>query len=438
MVRAPMKHSFLAPLVLALSVPAVACGSVADPGTPAPTPTTQDPAPVDPTPTTPPVATVDHGAVSTTYPAFKPYMGQLADNGGSILAQPTIVSVTWSADPSAARFEEFGDSIGPSKYWSAVTAEYGVGPASSGAANHVRIDGTPPASMSDTQLEAFVRDHVADAASGWPTQVTDPVYIVYLPRATKLILQGSEACSQGVGGYHQDVAVSGKAVAYAIVPQCQNFDETTLSASHELAEAATDPYPRTRPAYSGFTNDFLAWEFFQQFQSENGDACEFYRDSFVGPGKTDLAFAVQRQWSNDRARLGHDPCVPAPASAYFNTTPLDMESVTVDLSAFGSGRVKTKGYTIAVGETKQIPIGFYSDAAADAWTIQAVEGGIQGTSQPGKVTLSLDTTKGQNGQKAYLTVKVNGQGRTKTELVTIVSKGAAGASHYMPILINSP
>ena len=60
---------------------------------------------------------VDHGAPSTTYPAFTPAFGQLQNNGGYIMKNPVIVPVTWDSDPSQANFDAFADQLGPSNYW---------------------------------------------------------------------------------------------------------------------------------------------------------------------------------------------------------------------------------------------------------------------------------------------------------------------------------
>ena len=400
-------------------------------------PPTAPPAPADPgtggASATP--APLDHGAPSQQYPAFTPEIGQLVDNGGSVLSAPVVTTVTWPGEPNAATFEQFGDELGPSAYWKTVTAEYGVGPATSGDGNHVRLTDAPPTTISDTDIPTFLSDHLTAQGSTWPAATPNSVYIFYIPTGTTLNVQGQSACDQGIGGYHDSTTIAGHDVAYAVIPQCGSLGETTLSASHELAEASTDPYPQTRPAWSGFDDNHLAWEFFQQFQSEDGDACEFYRDSTMQDST--LGFTVQRQWSNTSAQAGHDPCVPAPSGAYFNVTPLAEESIDLDLSALGAGTATTKGFKIKVGETKQIPLGFYSDGATGPWTIRAAEGGIMGTSQKGRLTLSLDVTSGQNGQKAYLTVKVNVQGRTKGELVTIVSDDGT-TKHYMPIMIGSP
>jgi hypothetical protein len=249
----------------------------------------------------------------------------------------------------------------------------------------------------------------------------------------------------GVGGYHDSTLITtagGKSLnaAYAVIPQCSagDLDESTISASHEIGEASLDPHPGPKAGWVGYDDNHLAWEYFQQFQSENGDDCEFYKDSFYKSTSADLPFAIQRQWSNQSAVAGHAPCVPAPAGVYFNVTPLDLEDIQVDLSQLqGSANQATKGFHIAVGDTRTVPLGFYSDAPADAWTIEAREGTpFTRTAPTHRLDLSLDKTSGKNGEKAQLTVKVNQAGRTKGELVTIVSTQGT-KKHYMPLLIGS-
>ena len=423
-------------VVVVLAGVVAACGSTETVGSepaPAPTDTPSDTKP-DPTP---PKPAVDHGAPSETYPAFTPAMGQLANNGGATLSHPVIVTVTWAGDDKADDLEALGDTIGGSPYWAATNSEYGSAAAVSGAEYHVRLPDAAPVSMSDTQLATFVSTSVADGT--FPTPATgQPIYILHLQKATKLLLQGQSACAQGVGGYHDSTKVGLRSVAYAIVPRCgSSFDSVTVATSHELSEAASDPYPRVSPGWTGFGQDDLAWEFFQQFQSENGDACEFYRDSNLRAGtESGLAYTVQRIWSNKAAAAGKDPCVPAPkGSVFFNTTPLDLEDVAVDLSSLGGSIATTKGYKVAVGETRTIALGLYSEAATSAWDIRATAGGIASRSQS-NVELALDIESGQNGQKAYLTITVNEAGKTGSELISIVStKGST--SHYMPILIAS-
>ena len=423
--------------LLSCSLFAVACGATSDDPAPVTAPAATDPTPAEAPPAEPVAPPLDHGAPSDTYPAFTPAMGQLKHSGGSVLTNPIIVTVTWPGNDTADQLETFGDTVGAGQYWKDVTSEYAVSAAISGAAHHVRLTDPAPATLSDTELAAFVNTNVAKTEGGWPKPSADVVYILYLPKTTTLTLQGKSACAQGVGGYHDSTKVNGVSTAYAIVPHCgySDFDHITVAASHELGEAVTDPYPRSRPAWSGFRDEDLAWEFFQQFQSENGDACEFYRDSDLAAGESDVAFTVQRQWSNASAKAGHDPCVPVFKGAkYFNVTPLALEDIDVDLSSLGGDIATSKGIKVKVGEPRQIPLGFYSDGALGPWTIKAVSGGIAGGRSSGGVDLELDVTEGQNGQKAYLTITVNTAGKTNADLITIVST-RAGVSHYMPLLL---
>ncbi|MGZ3451071.1 MAG: hypothetical protein ACXWUG_22410 [Polyangiales bacterium] len=419
--------------------------------------TTETPTPsVVTDPNSPPVsdngaAPIDPGKVagpivnpppSETYPAYTPEVPQLRNNGGDVLKNPEIVTITWPGETNADTFEAFGDSIGSSEYWKTLVSEYGVGAAVSGADRHVRMTDAAPTSISDSELDALVAAKAGDpATSKWPAPNDQILYVLYLPRGTSLILQGSDACMQGVGGYHTSTDVGGQQVAYAILPQCGKSgkpDYVTGSASHEIAEAATDPHPMAQPGWVEFDNDHLAWSLFQQFQTENGDACEFYRTSMYRESEPAFAFAVQRQWSNASAKAGHDPCVPAPSGAYFNVSPLHTERVYADLSAYHMGtNVKSMGYHVAVGETRTFPIGFWSDGPTDAWTIKVYEGNpLLGTSSTKKLELSVDRSSGKNGEQAFITVKVLAAGKTKTEFVTVVST-LGGRQTFMPILIGS-
>src|SRR6202021_2703005 len=104
----------------------------------------------------------------------------------------------------------------------------------------------------------------------WPAPTTNTIYTLYVPSSTSVILQGSDACSQGIGGYHSNVPLGNINVAYAVVLECLQLEgpgglveEVTQAASHELVEASTDPNPEV-PAWDGFDDDIhLAWDIFQ-------------------------------------------------------------------------------------------------------------------------------------------------------------------------------
>lgn len=387
----------------------------------------------------------DHGAPSDTYPAFKPDMPKLQYNGGALLRNPVVVTVTFPGDPHAAEFEAFGDALGDSAYWEAGVKEYGIGATTSGPANHVRVTTPLGATMTDADLDDYVKQAAGDpATSGWPAPTDDTVYVLYLPPATGLNLQGADACSSGVGGYHTSVAVAGKQVAYAIIPVCSNFglpavDQATIAASHEIGEAATDAHPLSDNdlGYWGVDDAHLAWTMFMQFNVENGDLCEVFEDSSFQPTEPALSsFFVQRLWSNASAKAGHDPCVPAPDAPYFNVVPLDTEPVTVNL--FGGQKVNARGYEIAVGETRSFSVGLYSDGPMEAWTIDPRELNLFSQSKVKHLDLSVDEPTGQNGNKAVVTVTVNSAGKYGGEIATIVSRSNDGRRRFMPILIASP
>jgi hypothetical protein len=420
---------------------------------------------------------VDHGAPSTTYPAFPPSFGQLVNNGGYTMHSPVVVAITWDSDSSQAMFDTFADGIGASAYWRATTAEYGVGPATSGATNHVHIATSPPASLQDADLQALVVANAGAAdggagdggvlavdgggTSGWPAPTQDTIYAFFLPPGTSLLLAAGgsgggtpqDACMQGIGGYHDQVTVGSVTTAYAVVPSC-NFggrntpaEQSTMSMSHELDEAATDPQPQANvPGVVGFDNDHFAFDDFQMFQDENGDACELFADSFYEDIETAPAFDywVQRTWSNKSGLAGHNPCVPAPNGAYFNVTPLGLQTVNVNLPSQLTGlaqatQLPTKGYQILAGSSATFAVGFYSDGPTSGpWTISAALGNplTSGTGRSrSALTATIDKTSGQNGEKAYVTVSVTTTGPTfKGELLTITSKFNS-IEHYMPIWI---
>jgi hypothetical protein len=382
-----------------------------------------------------------YGAPSSTYPAFTPEMGQLVTNGGPHLTSPVVVTITWSNDDatSVSTFEGFGDGLGGSMYWSTAVSEYGVGPTTSGAANHVHVATAAAAAVTDADLQNFLQQN---AGSTLPAATSQTIYVMYLPSGTSLQFNGSDACQQGVGGYHQGIQLGGNASAYAVIPRCGGGgsmgDQTaTLAASHEIGEASTDPQPNS--GLFGFDDAHIAFDYWYGFNAmENGDACEFFKSSFYLNGLP-FQYAVQRLWSNKSGAAGHAPCAPVPASAYFNVTPLDLQDITIDLSQLGGpAQFATKGYHAAVGGMVTFPIGFYSDAATTPFTVTAESGNSLIGQPTTRLTLSIDPNKtsGVNGEKTYVTAKVNSTGTTKGELLTLITTRGQQTS-YMPVLIGS-
>lgn len=412
-------------------------------------------------------AGVDHGAPSATYPAFKPDVGSIQNNMGLVMTDPVIVPITWSADPSQSLFQAFSDTVGATAYWAAAATEYGVKAAVSGAANHVSFTTTAPASISDCDLQSWVTTNAGAAGTGWPAATQNTIYAFFLPPGTSLNLgqctgpgsgadagAANDACTQGVGGYHSQVTVGSVTTSYAVVPSCTfkgspatAQQQSTESMSHELLEAVTDPHPNdNNPGWIGFDTDHFAYNWFFEFQNtENGDACEVYSDSFFEDKETTPApfdYFVQRTWSNKPGPLGHDPCVPAPADPYFNVAVLNLSEVTLSLPPQLTGMSTTvnqqvKGVHIPVGKSGVIELGFFSDGPTSGpMTISWKQGSPFNPTAATYLDATIDKTSGVNGEKAYVTVTPNAAGKLAGELLWI-DVALGGVKHIMPIVISS-
>jgi hypothetical protein len=392
-----------------------------------------------------------NGSPSSAYPAFVVDVAQIVDNGGPVLAKPVVVTITWSTDPDAETYNALGDTIGPSAYWKDINSEYGVGAAESGATNHVSITTAPPAGFSDSDLDAFVE---ANAGVSWPTYTTNTIYALYLPPGTTLYFGGSpdaggqDACAAGVGGYHTES--QNKNFVYAIMPHCSSFQtaDIELGASHELNEASTDPHPGTNPAWVGFDQDHLAFEFFNQFQDELGDACESFATATDALDFT--PYTVQRQWSNKSAAAGSQWCLPKLAEPFYNTTFLptsNLDTISVDLSALGpgAGMTTSKGFKVPLNTSRTFPIGLFSDGPTSGpFTLD-----VQGLTDPigqdqngnnidnGVATVTLDLTSGVNGDIANVTVKPTSYSSLGITFFYIRAVlGGSQQHHYLPVLIS--
>jgi hypothetical protein len=397
---------------------------------------------------------VDNGAPSSTYPAFKVDVAQIVDGGGPVLAAPVIVTVTWSADTQAATWNALGDAIGSSTYWQTINSEYGVGPASSGSANHVSIATAPPVQISDNDLDTLVSDH---AGVDWPAPTANTIYAVYLAPQTTLYFGGlpdaggQDVCAQGVGGYHSTTNSHG--IVYAIMPQCPMFKagDIELSATHELNEASTDPQGS---AWVGYDKNHLAFEFFNQFQDELGDACELFveaTDSVDFP-----PYTAQRQWSNKSAAAGSHWCLPALGEPFYNTTFLlgepagtpstQLDDISVDVSALGGGKVSTKGFKVALNTSRTFPIGYFSDSDTSGpftldvqWPMMNVLAQDQNGNSimDGTATVTIDKTSGVNGNIAYVTVTPTAFSSFGVVFFYVRSVlPNSKQHHYLPVLIS--
>lgn len=343
-----------------------------------------------------------------------------------MLAAPKLVAVFFSNDDPTmvASLSDFVSRVGGTAYWAATTSEYGVGAAS--AVSPVQLAEAAPSSIDDSAIQTWLASKLNGNDPAWPPNDGNTVYVLHYPASTTVTSGGLTECV-AFGGYHSNItldAAHGSAdAAYVVIPRCNSLgalsgiDAVTGSESHELIEAATDPYPMTQPANGMLDQAHIYW-IRALGGGEVGDLCAQFDGVFTKFAELPQ-YTVQRSWSNAAAAAGHDPCVPAlPGDVYFNAAPELPDTITYSL--FGQ-QLSTKGVTIPVGGTRTIPIDLFSEGpTSGAWTVEAQDfsalmGGVP------HLTLSLSPTTGVNGDKLQLTITVNSTGTHNNELFLLKS-----------------
>jgi hypothetical protein len=317
---------------------------------------------------------------------------QLINLGGAVLTAPKVQPIFFANDALQTQIEQFLTQMGTSDYWKTTVQEYGVGTTMTVLPSIVTMD-APPAS--DTDLPGWVDTHV-------PTPDPQTIYAVFLGDGVVLTGQGGNSCD-AYGAFHDE---SPKGVVYALVPRCDpepmfdhaqtKLDELTISTSHELIEAATDPHVETTPAYGDVDADQAVWAIVPG--AETGDFCE-YLDSAYIKGVGD--FMVQRTWSNAAAKAGTDPCVPAPTTPYIAAAPMFTESVSID--GF-TGTRTTKAMELPLNMSKTIDVDLFSDQPTDPYSIDVEDAAAMYGGSP-ELAFTWDTSTGKNGDTLHLTIK---------------------------------
>jgi len=370
---------------------------------------------------------------SVTYPADHTPMPVVPNNGGRILQNPEIVTVTFAGDDPTmvSRVQQFDDIITTTPWWTAVSSEYCetddhacIGPGSSGG--HVVIQDPPADSYSDSSqgapstLQDFIHAHVVgDADAGITADLPAPddntLYVIYFPASTTITLDGDQSCNS-FGAYHNTMILPNKNnvltfAPYAIIPRCGTKEATTtVSASHEIIEAATDP-----DIGEGDLTFYMLNTLWAVAGGEVGDLCEGIGSS--GTTTTESTFTVQRIWSNNSAKASHNPCVPIPTGeVYFNAAPRQSKIV---LSK--------------IGATATVDIDAFSDGPMDPWSLTGLD---YAAFESGSAVLSFsfdnDTVK--NGDHVVLTVTLTAAMPQGQDEFAIESKDANGDRHSWPVL----
>lgn len=355
------------------------------------------------------------------------YLPQVKNAGGHVMQTPTLVPITFDSDPLEPALDDFTAALGCSSYWQAVASDYGVGvPVSS----PVHLSDPPPASITEQGIANFIGSAIASGTV--PTPTPETIYVLYYPAGTKVTLRDGTPMCGGVPSYHEDGTVAGGSIAYAVVPRCAQaglsaVDAVTSAASHEIVEAATDPYP-TYPAYGAIDAAHVAWALVNG--DEVADLCQLDSDAVFTPA--DLPYAVQRSWSNRAAFGAHDPCVPAAAGGYFNLFPTSLSPIQAVLPF---GVVTTQGVTVPPGGQVVIDATAYADGFSGSWQTQAQDlAAVLGG--PPYLDVSIDVATVSSGDTVHVTVTRADASYTNVTWGIVLVSTAGDAVRYAYALVN--
>jgi hypothetical protein len=216
---------------------------------------------------------------------------KLTYRNGPLIANAEVFAMYWGggwqqspASGLIAKLNKFFSDILGSALMDQM-AEYSV---SGYALGHGKFTGsitvTTPAtgsSVDDSAIQSMIQNQIANNSTV-PRPGHNTLYFVFLPPGVQVRQAGSASC-QVFCGYHDSISPQNY---YAVMPypNCQGctggmdaFSALTVTSSHELCEAITDPVPG-----KGWYDDT---------NGEIGDICAWKT-------KTIGAYTVQQEWSN--------------------------------------------------------------------------------------------------------------------------------------------
>jgi hypothetical protein len=380
---------------------------------------------------------------------------QVVYQGGGILTAPQLVTVTFPGDPLASSFNDFGQTVESSSWWSSVTSGYcesggkpcvGVG----SAATSVAFPTAPASSYTDSDeggsssFQAWLTGAIASGDLPPPQAgaISNTLYLVYFPTSTTITYDGSTSC-QEFDGYHGSATYNGQQVPYAVIPECSGesagetppittLENTTITASHELLEASTDPSNFA----IGYALDFEDEQNFGWLDVEGFEAADLCVDPFLLAQDEwpENSFIVQRIWSNAQAKAGLDPCAPIPTSeVYFSGAPtqsffvMDVGStLTFEVDAFSTGR--RADWTMAAQDwsgASTAYLNFTIEGGTENSTLGSILSVNNGTKVQVKMTLTQDPGDLPTGEADGAIVSVGDISKPTT-------------AHFWPFAVMSP
>jgi hypothetical protein len=425
---------------LAVLFIAVGCGGSESP------PAASNPPPLVPPDTIPieDAGVVDAGPdPHDIYPASHPPIPVIKNNGGRVLKDPKLVTITFEGMSTTQRdtLRDFDAKILKTPYWTTVMDGYGVN-AGSGDEFREFPDTLSNKTTTDDELQTWLATQITTGTV--PTPTSDTIYMLYMPPKAIIDLVGDQSCST-FGGYHYSGAVTldGKPqrFIYAVMADCLGnipaagpqdiLDSLTSTATHEIAEAVTDPDVNVtglKPTYYMEGNDAWAPDL---RGGEVGDLCP--RPTREG------SWVVSRIWNAAAAKASKEPCVPDADGIFYGAAPhTENPSKKLGGAPNGDGYVVVKKGTsvnveVDVFSTGPLPspltILAGNGSSRDPFKINAITKGV---------TTTLSAPTGRNGDKLTMTIKADSTVASGVYRFSVRSVLSADSYNRWPVVLYVP
>ncbi len=289
--------------------------------------------------------TINTGSFPTTLPQVLPTQGAIS--------QPHIVPIFFPNNTLRTQLTSYVQNYVARSASYAVMAEYGVTSTTVGTA--VQLATSPPASVTDDDIQALIAARVGDGT--FPVANGRTIYVLFYPQGTTINRPSGKSCVD-FGAYHGWTKVGGQDAPYAVIPQCSSTSQPgtlpalTVATSHEITEAVTDPIG---VSLNEMNDPYALW--FAPFSgNEVADMCEWLSDTAV----TEVGIGTSaRIWSNAAMRNKKNPCLPVPAAApSFFAIPFLPDLRTVQIN---SSLRQTELVTLTGSASRTIEVRLSSD-----------------------------------------------------------------------------
>ncbi len=363
--------------------------------------------------------------------AFPPIAPQVTAGSGTVLSSPKVVPVFFRGDVQTNGTlltnltTAMQSYLATSTSW-AVMQEYGVGRGT--VAPPVTLTTTPAATVTDAEIQALVSTSIQNGT--FPKNDANTVYAIYYPAAVTITRSGLTSCVD-FEGYHYYVTQSdGSRVPYLVVPRCKGATLALLTVitSHELTEAASDPFVTS---YNLLSDPYAMW-LFALNGTEIADLCENLNDFLYSDP---IAGAVSKVFSNRAAANHKNPCLPTTATQDFFAVPIFNTLLPIVINGRPSS---AEVVTIRAGQSGTVPVRFYSPSSpSPTWSVTATEYPLpdaSGKPNPKALTMTWQqaptqsAVQGTNGSQVQLQIAVSATTTAGFTTFRLTSTGPGAAA----------